>query len=273
MPSHGFQQRKANRLTRIKEDKDKDYPDGYQKRNSGHATKGVRTSGGEWSAVTYESIFGNEKESDLYFGANIELNFLPFSTIKDTNRIWLIQFVRAIKPPTDVRLTKRGWNLDHSTSAALPFYGMSSRHKPDRVGWDVVRFVKRKFKGKVAVKQGQKVGAKVVLASCMDAPREFITREALRAAGSKTSLYTVYAYDEDNDCWLGGLSWGYTVSWNNEDQTAQLESLELQQRSIGAPLDEELEVCHLWNDEGPKNRTMISLSTSKASVRELEDNS
>lgn len=114
-------------------------------------------------------------------------------------------------------------------------------------------------------KQGQKVDAQVVVALCIDAPRELMKRKALREAGSKTSLFTTYAYDEDNDCWLGGVSWGYTVSWNVEGQMAQLELLDLQQRSVGAPLEEEVEVCQLWNAEGPKGRVLLSLSTSKGS--------
>lgn len=48
------------------------------------------------------------RDSDLYIGADIELRFSPSSTIRDTKRIWLVQFVRAIIPPTDIRLTKRG---------------------------------------------------------------------------------------------------------------------------------------------------------------------
>jgi len=253
-------QRKERILRQLEEYKNKIDLRSFQKRSIGPERQHVKCSQGTWCALTYESLFGFVEGSDILIGADIKLEFAPMTLLADTKRIWLIQFVNSIMEATAT--TEQGWAVDRGAGALLPFFGMESRHEPMKLGWDTVRFVKEEWKGNVMAKTGQKVGHNVVFATSIDAPREFCSPSRLIDDGSLTSRFTTYAYDEDNDCWLGGVLWGYTVSLNDNGEP-QMKLLDLEKRSNGAPLPEEVETYQTWMTDAPEGRVPISISTKK----------
>jgi hypothetical protein len=175
-------QRKERILRQLEEYKNKIDLRSFQKRSSGPELQHVRCSQGTWCAVTYESLFGFVDGSDIVIGADIKLEFSPATSLADTKRIWLIQFVNPIINGTRTT-TEQGWVVDRSADALLPFFGMNSRHESMKLGWSTVRFVKEEWKGNVMAKPGQKVGYNIVPAFSIDAPREFCSPSRLVEQG------------------------------------------------------------------------------------------
>lgn len=61
----------------------------------------------------------------------------------------------------------------------------------------------------------------------------------------------VYAYDEGNKEWLGGVFWGYAVHFNAGHPTAEMKPFNL--RSKTGLKEAELKACLAWNSEIGEN--------------------
>ncbi|MCJ1465703.1 hypothetical protein MMC07_004322 [Pseudocyphellaria aurata] len=108
----------------------------------------------------------------------------------------------------------------------------------------VVRGVVPELLGRPLAREGNYSSKASNPAHIIDTPREM-------CHGPKVALYATYAYDLDNQKWLGGVAWGYRL-YREPDGRFRVETPGLRKRSGGAPLrDEEGATRSLWMKESP----------------------
>lgn len=202
--------------------------------------------------------------ADVIVGANIELRFIPDRYNKPTGSIRLIQFKRPIKPdrvPDDAPSFRDEPGEENTTTVdrwnprregATPFRLPHPNHRPYKIarvgfGPNIPRGTPSKLIGKALASNGSVVGlgGEVAVAHTIDTPRE-PTR--LCEGEEEKAVFTVYAYDDDNKLWLGGVSWGYTFTIRGGEIIPRL--LRLSTRASGGRLHPDEDWARTrWNRE------------------------
>lgn len=190
---------------------------------------------------------------DVVVGANIQLEFTPSPYIESTRSIRLIQFKRPIKPdrlPDDApyfakepttknTTTVDRWNVGAPNATPFRIQYSESRHKEVGTVEDLLGHVRglplewfkreekegeKKEEPIVLASSGSAVGmgGRVVKAHTIDTPRE---PTKLREGEERKAVFTVYAYDDDNKVWLGGVSWGYSCTLRGHNIIPRLHRL------------------------------------------------
>ncbi|KAI4601517.1 hypothetical protein KJ359_011647 [Pestalotiopsis sp. 9143b] len=162
---------------------------------------------GTWSAHVYElapALTAQNVEWDEEIdgwigpklGVNIHLSFRPHNNAHA--RVRLVQF----KLPA----TSSIWEVDRSRTYHVPYFGFDDHPRPLPVA-DI-----GDMQSLAPV-----VGQPLVGESCeahqaflVDSVREPVTLP--KPGRSKKAIFVTYAYDAQEAIWLGGVSWGYTVS-------------------------------------------------------------
>jgi hypothetical protein len=191
----------------------------------------VQIPSGVFSAPVYEQFLGPvEHGAGFQPGANLKLLFTPHIDLASSRDIRLLQFTDPIIPP--------GWAVDRSDAAAIwPYFGWGNNGAPMAFpappgAASLAREAHRCGAG------GVTTGRRVAEAFLVDAPRELTGAPVIDANGrpswtERRAFFTVYARDLTNNVWLGGVSWGYILAWNNGEPHVTL--LELSVRSRTTP--------------------------------------
>lgn len=212
---------------------------------------------GVWTASVYESYCEYELDADIWFGVDIKLKFDPNPDLEPTNSILLVQFKNPIIK--DRGMTREGWAVDRGSRDIYPYFGWENTNKPRTV--IPVRSMLQALNKEDMAKRGKvmKRGSiskqyaasnKVDHAFVIDTPREFCKVTQLDHWGTKTAQFTTYAYDEQNQKWLSGVSWGYKVS-NQDNNGFKLSTLGLGIRSRDELKEEEVNTGSAWMHKPP----------------------
>lgn len=183
---------------------------------------------GTWSAHVYElapalSAQNVEWDEEIdgwlgpKLGVNIHLSFRPNNTARA--RVRLVQF----KLPA----TSSFWGVDRSRTYHVPYFGFDDDHRPLAVAnvGDMQS---------LSPAVGQPRAGDGHQAFLIDSVRESITLP--KPGQSKKAIIVTYAYDTREAIWLGGVSWGYTVSAPKKpEERPVLELNPLTLRSDGSP--------------------------------------
>lgn len=207
-----------------------------QSRGSGEQ---VDTASGYWQATVYESFLPVPESDDTGTqpGANIKLEFNPKGSLTDTTAIRLVQFKYPLKP--------RVWSVDSGSTE--PWYGgigtgdvKTLQSLPNLVLGGLEQFVGSPLAQQGFVSSG---GKPVKAAYIIDHPREPVGFPSV--GESLIATYTTFAYDVDNQKWLGGVSWGYILRGAAERKPS-IQLLPLKLRANVAPLSDEAHAAAEW---------------------------
>lgn len=153
-------------------------------------------------------------------GINIHLSFRPNNNAH--TRVRLVQF----KLPA----TSSIWEVDRSRTYHVPYFGFDDQLRPLPVAdigdmQSLAPVVRLPRAGE---------GDQTHQAFLIDSVREPITLP--KPGRSKKAVFVTYAYDAQEVIWLGGVSWGYTVSAPKDPKERPvLELNPLTLRSDGSP--------------------------------------
>jgi hypothetical protein len=196
----------------------------------------IATDFGEFSTEVYEAFQG-PFAGTIQVGANIKLLFQPKDDLPAIRRIALIQFKNVMSPPQG----PRQWLVDRMSAANNnPFFGYGANWTPsanaNMAGAESLHREPVTCRSGSVVKRTH--ASTATAAYLVDTPREIVTRpgptsiangtwtNASTAGGARiftmTSYFTVYAVNLDPNPvqWFGGVSWGYTVTWNTTADSA-----------------------------------------------------
>jgi hypothetical protein len=228
----------------------------------------IATDFGEFSTEVYEPFQG-PMAGTIQVGANLKLLFKPKDNLPATGRIALIQFKNVMRPLAG----PRQWLVDRMGAANTnPFFGFGATWVPNPyaaiAGAESLRREQVTCRSGSVVKRSN--ASTATAAYLVDTPREIVSRPAPesiasgawtpagRAGGAKifttTSFFTVYAVNLDPNPaqWLGGVSWGYTLTWNTtaDSSVTAVTALALASRKApaGSYNPAPVALCDQWNE-------------------------
>jgi hypothetical protein len=182
----------------------------------------VNTVTGLWAVALYEAVSTPYLPGcAIVVGANIKLLFTPSTGLASSADIRLLQFKDPIAGAT--------WAVDRDGQPRYPYFNWNDEGTPQALV-DVGNMDSLAGEALAAGRGSVVQGERSEPAFLVDTPRESVP--ALPLGAQRGATFTTFAYDLVNGVWLGGVSWGYTLTMRN---VPSLVISDLHLRKRGAP--------------------------------------